>query len=601
MLYLLITFLVNSNIIIRKPVIKVTPYNIAKKYLLPKSQINKLNKGNLPSKVDLCDELPDVASQNWQGSCVAWATGYYYKTFQEGKEHQWDLNNPSHICSPAFVYNQVNSGNDDGSFPLDAFRLIRTSGCASLTDMPYNPDDNATLPNKEQQRNALKWRAQDYYFFYANTNNLNSGKRSTPVSDDTLKAMKEHLANGDIFVISIPYYNELGKLKTDFYTKDHTKLSYQDGGHALVVCGYDNNAGNGQGGFRVKNSWGTDWGQNGLAYLSYEFIKYFSQEALFMNDRTNYEPKTIAEIDLTNIPRSQIAFMVLGDKGTSPLIDFLRFDFRRDFHQIIDLTDLTVDTPDNYLFNFLDFYEDGNTGILENLKILNYIDNSIIKDYSSLLPITLPDQGDIDIIDDKFKTIHYDKNGFDDSTMGGNENKEGYLGVDIYFRDEGIIKAIDFFTPYNNTDVEIYIYNTVDDFLNNKSGYLYNENIFLKDMGWHTQKLNRRFEVKSKTTKFIILKYKNEHGSIIPIESFPNPNPYSYYSLDGTKVEELNYGAKIRVRQKLEELPKDSPTKNDNTESSCNYSNHSNNSSLLILLLTLLALIFLKKKYIKSK
>jgi len=596
MFYLLITFLINSNTIMHRPVVKTTPYKVVKQHLIPRKEIKKMNENDLPSSVDLCDKLPDVASQNWQGSCVAWATGYYYKTFQEGKEHNWDLNDKSHICSPAFVYNQVNSGNDDGSFPMDALRLIRTSGCASWSDMPYDPDDNKTLPNKEQQKNALKWRGKNFYFFYGNTGNITSGKRSVPVDDETLKAMKEHLAQGDAFVISIPYYNEFGSLKTNFYTKDHNEVTYLNGGHAMVVCGYDDNIGNGQGGFRVKNSWGTDWGENGLAYLSYEFMKYFSSEALFMNDRINYEPKTIAEIDLTNIPRSQISFMFLGDEGNSPLIDFLRFDFRRDYHQIIDLTDINVETPENYLFNFLDFFEDGNNGILENFKIINYQDDSIIKDYAKDLPITLPDQGDIDIVGKNFKTIHYDKNGYDDSTMGGNENKEGYIGVEIYFKNEGIIHAIDFFTPYNDTDIELYIYNTPDDFLNKKDDFLYSKKSFIKNMGWHTQKLDLRLEVNSRTTKFIIIKYKNEHGSVIPIESFENQNAYSYYSLDGTTLKDLNYGAKIRVRQKLEEL---NTQESDTTqETSCNYSTYSNKTSFIFYIFLIIMFFIKRRKFI---
>ncbi|MGD8507122.1 MAG: hypothetical protein PVF15_10750, partial [Candidatus Bathyarchaeota archaeon] len=35
--------------------------------------------------------FPPIGNQDGEGSCTAWALGYYMKTFQEAKEHGWDL------------------------------------------------------------------------------------------------------------------------------------------------------------------------------------------------------------------------------------------------------------------------------------------------------------------------------------------------------------------------------------------------------------------------------------------------------------------------------------------------------------------------------
>ncbi|MCJ7634691.1 hypothetical protein MUP77_20160, partial [Candidatus Bathyarchaeota archaeon] len=35
--------------------------------------------------------FPPIGNQYQQGSCTAWAVGYYMKTFQEAREHGWDL------------------------------------------------------------------------------------------------------------------------------------------------------------------------------------------------------------------------------------------------------------------------------------------------------------------------------------------------------------------------------------------------------------------------------------------------------------------------------------------------------------------------------
>ena len=63
----------------------------------------------LSTSVDLSSYLPPVSSQ-FHLDCVAWAVGYYYKTFQEKKKRGWDVSLPEHQFSPSFLYNQCNGG-----------------------------------------------------------------------------------------------------------------------------------------------------------------------------------------------------------------------------------------------------------------------------------------------------------------------------------------------------------------------------------------------------------------------------------------------------------------------------------------------------------
>jgi C1A family cysteine protease len=44
----------------------------------------------------------------------------------------------------------------------------------------------------------------------------------------------------------------------------HVSGSYA-GGHAVVICGYDD----GKGAWYVKNSWGTGWGESGYFWIAY--------------------------------------------------------------------------------------------------------------------------------------------------------------------------------------------------------------------------------------------------------------------------------------------------------------------------------------------
>jgi hypothetical protein len=59
------------------------------------------------------------------------------------------------------------------------------------------------------------------------------------------------------------------------------------GGHAMCVIGYDDNKAIGQdangktvkGAFQIMNSWGKDWGKNGVAWVGYSDFKNYVREA----------------------------------------------------------------------------------------------------------------------------------------------------------------------------------------------------------------------------------------------------------------------------------------------------------------------------------
>ena len=68
----------------------------------------------------------------------------------------------------------------------------------------------------------------------------------------------------------------------------------------MAVVGYDNSAFGGKGGFKVVNSWGSDWGNGGFAYLSYQFVMAYAFDIYVMNDRIGYQPAGIAHFQLSH-------------------------------------------------------------------------------------------------------------------------------------------------------------------------------------------------------------------------------------------------------------------------------------------------------------
>ncbi len=79
----------------------------------------------LPSAAKNLRYLPRVGDQGALGSCTAWAACYYYKTYQEAREHGWErpdpASSPDKVMSPSFCYNLANKGEDKGA-PLATLR-----------------------------------------------------------------------------------------------------------------------------------------------------------------------------------------------------------------------------------------------------------------------------------------------------------------------------------------------------------------------------------------------------------------------------------------------------------------------------------------------
>lgn len=247
----------------------------------PKVSVRKVNEkltaiyGSstaIPSNVDLSNGEPPVGDQGQQGSCVAWATGYYYKTYQEGKDHNWDLTTPDHQFSPAFIYNQINGGSDSGSTISDAMKLLRKEGCDTLSEFPYNDQDYTTQPTSTQLQEALPYRSVSYAEFFSGQGNAN------------IDELKKYLATGDTIVFAIPVYSNFMYAPDDpNYVVGTKKKGRYFGGHAIQCVGYNDSLQ----AFKIINSWGTGWGYNGFTNVSYDFIKQYAWEAWCMTDATD--------------------------------------------------------------------------------------------------------------------------------------------------------------------------------------------------------------------------------------------------------------------------------------------------------------------------
>lgn len=203
-----------------------------------------------PETHDLSQFLPPVDTQGNQGSCVAWATGYYLKSFQENYQNSRNgLAAPTVILSPSFIFNQIKISPCSGSQIADALDLLQVSGTPEWTIMPYNENDCDTQPSDLQRTLAEPNRIASY--FYLNGEFL-------------LEQTKAFLLNNQPVVIAVSIdRNYFGANENGAAV--YRKFKKVDGAHAMLVVGYDDamNA------FKVVNSWGRDWGNEGFVWIDY--------------------------------------------------------------------------------------------------------------------------------------------------------------------------------------------------------------------------------------------------------------------------------------------------------------------------------------------
>lgn len=221
----------------------------------------------LPDSVDLSanGNFPPAENQGAQGSCVAWATGYALKSYQESIESGISPTTPSRQYSPAYLYNQYSPQSDNGMSIANALNTIVNQGICTLEDMPYNQYDYYTQPNDFQKKQASRKKAWRYSTAetHIDTIHVDSCNELSTPHDHYLEFVNDYnwvrnkLANGQPVVIG-------------FYTNDNPLAIHEPGGHAVCIVGYNDELQM----FKYLNSSGIGWGDNGYGYMGYD--KYLS-------------------------------------------------------------------------------------------------------------------------------------------------------------------------------------------------------------------------------------------------------------------------------------------------------------------------------------
>lgn len=200
------------------------------------------------------NKLPPVCQQGDHGTCWAFAT---YASLEScllpADARDFSENNLANLAGFDWTYEQ------GGSFQMSIAYLSRWSGPIDESADPYLANDP---PNASPLGLPVQKHIQNVRVIPAKANPLDNNGIKAAITDYGAVMVSYFTSN--------TWYNEANK--SYYYPQTNNEAN-----HAVAVVGWDDNfASNkfnvtapGNGAYIVRNSWGTNWGEQGYFYCSY--------------------------------------------------------------------------------------------------------------------------------------------------------------------------------------------------------------------------------------------------------------------------------------------------------------------------------------------
>jgi len=232
-------------------------------------ELDETNPGNaIPEAVSLLRFAPERLNQGQQGSCVAWSSAYGAQTILTAAATGADPN--AIRFSPAYLYNQIRMEGCQGSYIQRAMEAMKANGGVPLSQYPYTDQDCEREPTSSDVQQG---RQNTIHGF----TRLTSGDNINAIS---VRAIKEHLAKDAPVVIGMLVgqsfmQSMMGQELWEPQAMDASQMGM--GGHAMTIIGYDDRKFGGA--FQIMNSWGPEWGKDGIGWVRYGDFKEYAREA----------------------------------------------------------------------------------------------------------------------------------------------------------------------------------------------------------------------------------------------------------------------------------------------------------------------------------
>ena len=217
---------------------------------------------SLPNKVSLEHLFPPIGNQEERGTCVAWAVGYNLKTALNAIEKGWrpeQLDSAIYQTSPKDLWLSIPQSqkgqNCAGTAFEPAFKVLMSEGVATMQAVPY-----VNLGNCSGRKTG-------------DGNNKLAGFSRVVADSITAMPRKEQLKAYLNDSIPLVFGAKVGDRfmtwnNSDVIRSDTYNYSGMHASHAMVLVGYDDS----KNAFRVRNSWGKEWGDEGSIWVDYDYF-----------------------------------------------------------------------------------------------------------------------------------------------------------------------------------------------------------------------------------------------------------------------------------------------------------------------------------------
>jgi len=214
-----------------------------------------------PRRIDWSPYFTKVKDQGNEGTCVGFATTaarefwYIKKSFTDLTKRKIFQKHFGFVIdlSERFVYEEAKkrdfwAGEDyEGTSIRAAMKTLRALGVCREEFWPYTPRRKGR-PGRNYLVDAKSYIISKYWRVNFNVSSLKCALRNGPI------------------VIGINVPGSLFVVGSSGIVKESEEASF--GGHAMVLVGYDDSRKM----FKVRNSWGQNWGDNGYCYFSYKYL-----------------------------------------------------------------------------------------------------------------------------------------------------------------------------------------------------------------------------------------------------------------------------------------------------------------------------------------
>lgn len=234
--------------------------------ILPTVANDALMAGSTPSQIDIKGYCSPIENQGQLGSCTAQAV-VGMAEYMERRYYRRHIDG-----SRLFVYKMAREldgfTGDTGAYIRTAMKGLRLFGAPPERYWPYDIAKFDVEPPAFVYSLGQNWQSISYY-------RIDSAGRSRQQCLDMIKTL---IASWRPIVLGFSVYS-WGNEQGEFPMPKDGQRPY--GGHAVMVCGYDDGRkiGDDVGALLIRNSWGTGWGDRGYGWLPYGYIlKYLSSD-----------------------------------------------------------------------------------------------------------------------------------------------------------------------------------------------------------------------------------------------------------------------------------------------------------------------------------